>query len=528
VLSYNVAGKFLLDPPTTAPLRRVLAAIDPDAIAFQEIRHDLGDGDPEAAAGLIGGALDAILPPGPWSVWVGQSDGHNRNALASRFPLSMPVRDTTPASDIRGVTAALVDLPNPRFGETDLYVMNVHMKAEDSATTPSSDARRQKHADAIISWMRDARIPACTSCPDGDQIDLPSGTPMLVVGDFNLYTPASADRAPYHPTRTLIEGDVFDEETFGPHAPPDWDGSPATDAAPWDYADGNPATYPSTGAPRDRLDRFIYTDSVLRVANRAILNALNLSTSTLAALGLEAADTGTATSDHLPVFVDLELGAEPVPGRLLINEFLYNDEGTDDRNFLELINVGGRPVNLDAPADYHLLRSDSGLPTDAPTTETEASRYDLNGVVPPGGVFVLYNSAGQSKGIAARIEANLPDPLQRHDQRYDRSFLLANSSNRGIALIATEDNATDQLIEAYMYEDSADDGNHFFLTRRNLLIQLAAPQRCSLRVAGDDRSFLRRPPDASPDTFAHWTLLGAETAGRINHPNPPKNVWIVH
>jgi endonuclease/exonuclease/phosphatase family metal-dependent hydrolase len=523
VLSYNVAGRFLVDPVTTAPLRRVLSVIDPDVIAFQEISHDLGDGDPEAAAGLIAGALDSIFTSGAWRVWVGDSDGHNRNALASRFPLSMTVRDTAPASEVRGVTAALIDLSDSRFGETDLYVMNVHLKANDPASTASADAGRQRHADAVISWMRDARTPASIFGPGGDPIDLPGATPMLVVGDFNLFTPDTGDREPYHPTRTLIEGDIYDETTFGSDSAPDWDGSPTTDAAPWDYANADPDTYPSAGAPRNRFDRFIYTDSVLRVANRAILNTLSLSTATLSVLGLEATDTGTTTSDHLPVFVDFELGAEPAPGRLLINEFLYNDEGTDDRNFVEFINVGGRPVNLNAPIDCHFLRSDSGLPTDAPTTETEASRYDLNGVIPPGGVFVLYSSGGQSSAIAARIEANLPDPLQRHD----RSFLLANSSNTAIALIATEDGATETLLDAYMYEDLTDDGDHYFLTKNGLPIRLSPAQRTSVSTKGDDRSFARRPPDATPNSFARWTLLGDETAGLINRPKPAKNIWIL-
>jgi len=510
VLSYNVNANFTTGTSLDSALGRIVLTVDPDVIAFQEIPTLL-------AEDAIRQWLEARIPSDEWSVLLGEASGPIRNVLATRFAFDpgTTITDTTPPSNTRGVTAALIDLPATVSQTVDLYVMAVHFK---SFATLEDHAKRQQHADAIIHWMRDART-------TGEHIDLAPGTPILVVGDMNVDHWDQGDALPCHPTRTLLYGDIFDESTYGADSPPDWDGGDSADAAPYDPNTGDIHTHRAqSNDPGSRYDRFIYTDSVLRVANRFILNTAAMSPAALAAAGLLPDDTTTA-SDHLPIVADFALGPDPnPPGRLLINEFSYNDTGTDDRSFIELRNVGGREIALDAPLDYHLLTSNNNVPTTPPLAENVSLDFDLKGVVPPGGLFVLYDAAGESSAVAARIEAALP-ALQRQDQA---AFRLNNGPDAAIALVTTDNYheilttgtvlyTTATLVEAYLYADAEPGGSHFFRTdsANSLLIELTGGQLSTLDLVSDTLSFSRNAGDTTPNSFAGWTLATA-TPGTPN------------
>jgi|GEM_PF-1826687 len=527
VLSYNVLKKFIADPSCDATFERIFKAIHPDIIAFQEMPA----WDSTVSATDIKVRLESYFPSETWTVHMGIGDGFNRNALASRYGLSMAMTDTVPGSDIRGLTAALVDLPDATYGSTDLYVMAVHFK---SGGTTADHMRRQRYADAIINWMRDARTSGCSSCPAGEQIDLPTGTPMLAVGDMNLGYLDQGDEAPYHSIWTLRDGDIYDEATYGPDSPPDWDATASTDAAPYNPANGDSHTHSSaTADPLSRLDRFIYTDSVLHATSRFLLNTLTLSPAALAAAGLQSNDTLTA-SDHLPAVVDFTPGADPNPlGRLVVNEFSVNDSGVDEYTFVELKNLGGREVNLQAPVDYHLLTSNNNLPSSTPAGENEYGDFDLQGIIPPGGLFVLYDSLADSALVAATIEAALP-PLQRQDySAFGGGFTLNNGPDAAIALVtveATDIAATaDSLVEAYLHSDTSSGGSHYFWTDSDngLVIELQGEQQTTLALISDTQSYSRNPGDTARNSFFGWSLPAPASPGRENlqvSPTPTPSV----
>lgn len=496
VLSYNVEKNFVTDSGLTgAEFTRILQNIDPDIISFNEITPSLADTD-------IKSALETILG-NTWTVHLGASDGFNRNVLATRHGLSLTIQDTTPASDVRGVTAGLIDLPDGTYGSTDFYVMAVHLKSGGGSTDAE---RRQEAADAIVNWMRDART-------SGDNIDLAANTPMLVVGDTNFII--EGEPGGFNAPATLSTGDIFDEVTYGGDSAPDWDATTTTDAAPYDHTNADPRTWSSSGT-FSRLDRFIFTDSVIRVANRFILNTATMSGAALAAASpaLSATDTENA-ADHLPCVVDFELGASASPGNLLVNEFIYDDTGLDDLEFIELINTGGQEINLDAPIDYRLVRSDNALTSNTlPGAENEAWNVDLTGVVPAnGGFFVLYNS--QSMGIETQITSTLP-ALQ---YQTSGSNVLTNGATAIALITETRENGgdfNDALVEAYVYEGIAG-GTYYLRTNstNDLIIAISGNQLVP-DLTPSDGSVSRNVGDATANSLAAWTIPDSQTAAAAN------------
>lgn len=509
MLTFNTRNQFISDATNDDEYQRVLQVIDPDIIAFQEIT-------PALSSATIETRLESLLA-GDWTVHLGQASGGDRNVLASRYPLLLTAVDTSPSSaHPRGVTAALVDLPGATYAQ-DVYVMNVHFTPGDTLSGAQS---RQAHADAIIGWMRDARTA-------GGTIDLPAFTPIVVTGDMNLNTNDGHESAPYAANRTLVTGNIFDEVTHGADSPPDWDGTQMTDATPYEHTAIDVHTSPSTSAnPASRYDRFVYTDAAIHMVNGFIINTLAMTPAALTASGLLADDTNDAangTSDHLPVVADFALGIDPNPGLLLVNEFIFDDFGTDDRNFIELINAGGRDVVLEGGQDYHVVHSDSNLPTSPPGAETENLAWDITGLVPPGGLFVIYNSATQSSAIAASIEAALP-PAQRQDFV---NFSLTNANDCAIALItrtpAGGTNDDDGFHEAFLYRNTTPASDRFFRTRgsNGLVITLTADQRTTHSTASDS-SLSRNAGSTTPNMFPNnWTIVDVATPALPNNSTIP-------
>ncbi len=266
---------------------RILRAVKPDIICLQEL-------NPDRKAKALADMLDEILPLGEgqhWQAYLGRD-----NLIAAPFPLRLTAEDCDPPTG-RGHATALIDLPDARY-PADLYVVNAHFK---SAGGKENIARRQRHADALMAWIRDARRP-------GGHIDLPAGTPMVICGDLNVYD--NDARRHYF---TLMTGDILDEKSYGADFLPDWDNTIMGDALPVHNARGvdrytwrNDTTPFNPGA----LDRVIYTDSVLRIAHAYILDTATMTDAELAAAGLERADVAlnlkTGEFDHFPIVVDFE------------------------------------------------------------------------------------------------------------------------------------------------------------------------------------------------------------------------------
>jgi endonuclease/exonuclease/phosphatase (EEP) superfamily protein YafD len=271
VVSYNVRrdGPFFA---RDAVFGRVLRAIDPDLIAFQEMYVTT----PEFVADWLG----RDLPDGaPWHVRKAAND----IILASRFPITdaEAVRHHDAFAPRTG--AFVVDL-RPAF-DTDLLVYGTH------PSCCANDVPRQEQLDALMGDLRDRRV------------TLPHGTPFLLAGDFNLVT-HEAQR------RTVQFGEISDTARFGPAFAPDWDGTPLGDLRP--LVTGLPMTFTWYDEGSDfspgRLDYIFYSDASLEALGGLTLFSLGLTEAELEAYGLEAYDT-TMASDHLPVVGDFRLRA---------------------------------------------------------------------------------------------------------------------------------------------------------------------------------------------------------------------------
>jgi endonuclease/exonuclease/phosphatase family metal-dependent hydrolase len=287
VVSWNVQGNLIADGGADAAFARVLNALDPDVIVFEEISSN-------AVENALAGWLNSSIGNGPWQTFGGISTGV-RTVIASRFPMTMQQADTTPASSTRGVTMALINLPSGTY-DTDIYLMGVHLKC---CGGTSEEESRQRSADAIAKWCGDIRTP-------GGSINLATNTPVIVIGDMNLVGGTQ-------PATTMLTGDIIDNGTFGADIKGDWDVSNLTDLIPRDPNTNDADTWPSTSSPSSRLDRSYFTDSVLVVPNDFVLNTNTMSAAQRAAAGLNANDTSeSATADHLPIAMDLRLvPAEP-------------------------------------------------------------------------------------------------------------------------------------------------------------------------------------------------------------------------
>ena len=292
IVEYNHERNFISDPSRDAAFNRILIALNPDVICFEEFESSV-------SSTAIRDRLDSILPidgGGNWQIHLGLLGGI-RTVIASRYPLTMKRVDTIPASSTRGVTIALVDLPESNY-DRDIYLLGVHLKCCGSPGS-SEDDSRQDSADAIANWLGDARG---VSRPFGDNVELPADTPMISLGDFNLVGGPQ-------PEDTLLTGDIQSESTYGPDVKGDWDISDMTDLHPVDPFTGDDFTWQgsSSYAP-SRLDRFFYTDSVVTIANSFILNSDTMTSSALAAAGLQSSDTlPSRSADHLPMVADLRL-----------------------------------------------------------------------------------------------------------------------------------------------------------------------------------------------------------------------------
>ena len=275
---------------------RVMRAIQPDVVCLQEInylrgRQALG----EFMAEAMGAADDE-----EWQVAIERD-----NVIATHFALNEKGYELATGSVRPDLlqAAALVDLPDGQFGDTDLYMICSHFKA---AGTLGDILLRSRQADAIMNSVRDFTTP-------GGEIDLEPGTPYVLLGDFNVY-----DTDPHLHLRTLVRGDIDDESRFGTDLDPDWDGTALADLVPSHNGQGDEFyTWRNDGEPFNPglLDRIIYSDSVLEAANAFVLNTMLLSDEALESLGLQMddvlLDARSGYYDHLPLVVDFVISKTP-------------------------------------------------------------------------------------------------------------------------------------------------------------------------------------------------------------------------
>jgi exonuclease III len=275
LLTYNVQWDGLFDPAKQTAFRRILRVIRPDIIGFQEIfAHDA-----HQTASFIRSALPFIPLKGFGRWYSSKPDPESDIVLISRFP----ILETYPI----GMNGAfLLDL-SP-WHETDLLVIVAHPPC------CGNNVGRQWEIDAVMAFIRNAK-------EKGGMLDLEEDTPIVVMGDMNLVGASQQ-------LRTLLTGDIVNTNTYGPAAPPDWDGTDFADLTP--RHTHLPMTYTWYSALDyywpGRLDYVLYSDAVIDIGNSFVLFTPGMPADELERYRLEAEDA-TRASDHLPVVCDLIL-----------------------------------------------------------------------------------------------------------------------------------------------------------------------------------------------------------------------------
>ncbi len=276
IVSYNVLQDRLFEYYPKQSFRRVLQALEPDVIAFQEIYDHTATETRLLVEEWLGGDWDAYKI----------SD----KVLVTRT-------DILAHYEIAGGRAAAYRVAPMGDLNADLLIINVHLSC------CSADEQRQEQCDAIMAFIRDAKEP-------GGLIDLAPENPILIIGDTNF---VGLDRQ----LETLLTGDIFDNATYGPDFAPDWDDSDLVDL--YSRQPTEPLGYtwykPWSDYWPARIDMLIYTDSNLSMAKSAILQTEVMPEWYRLEYGLEPDDTSNA-SDHLPHFADLTVAGTGVAEQL--------------------------------------------------------------------------------------------------------------------------------------------------------------------------------------------------------------------
>ena len=335
LMSYNVLRDNIFAGAAREAFFRLVHAIGPDVVAFQEIYDHSG----AEAAALVAEALG-----GTWY----SGDAGSDNLLVSRWPVTLE-------RDLGGNSAFVVQ--TPAEWNHDLLLVNAH--------TPccNNEDGRLDETDRYMQFVRQVK--------EGSIPGIAPDTPFAIVGDLNM---VGTDR----PLRTMLTGDLVDNARYGPDFAPDLDGTDLTDALPLHLGAPAAFTWYDAGSsfPAGRLDFIVYTDNALAMGNAFVLFTPHLSDETLEATGLLATDTGTA-SDHLPVvadFVSIRYQAatpeapQQVTVRVAPNPFSARavvsiDQPRPGPVTVEVYDVLGRRVAV--PFDGRLAAGSQQVPLDA-------------------------------------------------------------------------------------------------------------------------------------------------------------------
>ncbi|MBC7884620.1 MAG: endonuclease/exonuclease/phosphatase family protein [Saprospiraceae bacterium] len=267
IMSYNVLRDNLFDPFTQNAFRRIFQASKPDIIGFCEIY----DNSSLQTANLI----ETFLPPTGNQTWY-HSEVNPDIRVVSRYPV-------IDKRSINGNGAFLIDL-----GTEHLVFIVMHLPCCENEND------RQLEVDNVMSFVRSVRYGI-------SPFQVAQNTSVIILGDTNLVGFRSQQQ-------TLITGDIYNNNTYGPDFDPDWDDTALEDAKP--AVTNLPSTFTwnsSQGSfSAGRLDYVVYTGSVMELKNAFSLWTPSLTSAQLAETGLQAGDVETA-SDHLPVVCDFLL-----------------------------------------------------------------------------------------------------------------------------------------------------------------------------------------------------------------------------
>jgi len=278
LVTYNTLYTGILEPDRQPKFQRIIQALDPDIIALQE----------HSEWNEIGDIISSWFPEDTWY----QGYTFRDLVVLSKYPI---INQANLISSERTMCALLqTDDPiNPY-----LLILNSHFSCCDN------DDDRQEQVDELVQVLREWRL------NDNGPFDLPEGTPMFHVGDFNFVGYREQ-------IETVTAGNIQDEGNYGSDFPLDWDGTAITDLFSRQTHKRMAYTWRSDGSSFNpgKLDYVLYTDSNLSILNHFVLNTLVMPDSVLNEWELEAEDTNEA-SDHLPRIVDFMVTDLGITGEL--------------------------------------------------------------------------------------------------------------------------------------------------------------------------------------------------------------------
>ena len=278
LVTYNTLYTGILEPDRQPKFQRIIQALDPDIIALQE----------HSEWNEIGDIISSWFPEDTWY----QGYTFRDLVVLSKYPI---INQANLISSERTMCALLeTDDPiNPY-----LLILNSHFSCCDN------DDDRQEQVDELVQVLREWRL------NDNGPFDLPEGTPMFHVGDFNFVGYREQ-------IETVTAGNIQDEGNYGGDFPLDWDGTAITDLFSRHTHKRMAYTWRSDGSSFNpgKLDYVLYTDSNLSILNHFVLNTLAMPDSILNEWELEAEDTNEA-SDHLPRIVDFMVTDLGITGEL--------------------------------------------------------------------------------------------------------------------------------------------------------------------------------------------------------------------
>ena len=278
LVTYNTLYTGILESDRQPYFERIFQALDPDIIALQE----------HSEWNEIGDIISSWFPDDTWH----QGYTFRDLVVLSKYPI---INQANLINSERTMCALLeTDDPiNPY-----LLILNSHFSC------CNNDDDRQEQVDELVMVLREWIL------NDNGPFDLPEGTPMFHVGDFNFVGYREQ-------IETVTAGDIQDEATYGMDFPLDWDGTEITDLFSRHTHKRMAYTWRSDGSSFNpgKLDYVLYTDSNLSILNHFVLNTLAMPDSVLNECELEAEDTNEA-SDHLPIIVDFMVTNLGIAGEL--------------------------------------------------------------------------------------------------------------------------------------------------------------------------------------------------------------------
>jgi len=326
LLSWNVRNDGLWNSTQAPRFRRILTAIQPDIINFQEIYgHNAAE-----TASLVSSWLP-LAPPGVW-----YSSGSSDRETLSRYPI-------LGSWSVAGNNVMLIDT-SAKFGAPSLIV-NLHLPCCDN------NSGRQSQIDQLLAFLREAKLP-------GGVLSLSPNTPMIITGDLNLVTFASQ-------LSSLLNGQIVNQASHGPSFEPDWDGQPFVNLISRHSDKRMAYTWrndSSSYAP-GLLDFHIYTGSMLHVPRHFIVNTEAMSGARLSANGLQWNDSWA--SDHYAFVADYRIDS-PEPASI-VHQFVYHggwsgspsggpSDAVDPVKSLAKEGTGPQTLNLN-----HLINASRGI-----------------------------------------------------------------------------------------------------------------------------------------------------------------------